>query len=1387
MANDILTELHDNEANPGYWSWNLSTKELQGSPEFYRILGYEAGPYPSYIDIYRTRLHPDDQEKVNRAINEAIHQERFCRTVFRVSRLDNTYHDVCCEVDAPLKDSDGRPVLVFGSIRKIAGHKETETKLSRNEKQAGILSEVTTKLLATSQPQIIIEELCHRVMEFLDCHIFLNYLTDSDKQRLYLNASAGIPDDMIPGFRWLDYGEAVCGCVAGDGQRIIVEKIQEKEDAWAVAIKSMGIKGLACHPMFEKDRVIGILSFGTRSRNCFTDDELALMKAVADQVAVVICRIRAEAVIEYQANLVEHVSDAIISTNQDFIIKSWNRAAETVFGWNSAEAIGKNLDELLKTNFFDRSYEEALSQLMDQGQVEVEVLLEHKNGKILDVLSMISLLKNKQGEITGTVAIMRDITERKQVEKALRESEERYHSLFNSMGEGFALHEIILEEGGKPCDYRFLDVNPAFEWLTGLKREDVIGKCAGQVLPNNESYWLETYAKVAFTGEPVHFENYSSVLDRYYEVYASSPKRGQCSVVFIDITERKLTEKVLLESEDKMRAVFEQAAVGICQVGLNGRHINVNQKFCDLSGYTKDELAKVTIRDISHPRFHQWDEEQMAKLITGKKSTYSGEMQLLCKNGNDLWVNITVSLLKNGNEPGYFIRIVEDISYRKQMEDALQKKQYELAAANEELRTRHEELTAVNEKLQTRQKELTATNEELQAQTEKLNIAYQELQRQAEEIRKYGEITNRARDLAERRAAELNAIISSIAVGVIIFDHMGNIFRMNEIARNIFGYSSHEYIMTCQKGHDAIQLCKTDGTPYKEGEEPLSRALKGEIIRDEEVMIIRIPGNPIWLSETLAPIYNQSQTLIGVILTFTDITARKRKVEDLLASERELLNVTLNSLGEGVVTVDSDEKVILINESAVNLTGYSQAEATGQSLEKILYVVDDNTSEPIRISAFSQICGKPILVTRDLREVPVAIHCSPIKNTGGGVVGTVIVFQDISEKQKTEQELLKAEKLESLGILAGGIAHDFNNILAAILSNIQLAIRKMQKNEDITKYLTNTVETTRKASDLTKQLLTFSKGGDPVKKDAALNELIKDTTEFVLRGTNIKAEFTIPDDLWAASIDVGQISQVIYNLVINAKQAMLKGGIIHIHAENITIGEGSRFNPGNYVKITMTDQGIGISKENLPKIFDPFFITKKDGNGLGLATSYSIIARHNGYLDVESREGYGTTFFIYLPASGLPLSVNVPEMEIAVSGVGFKILFMDDEEKILNAVGEMLSCSYGYKVVLVTDGAKAIEAYKQAKEEGEAFDVAIMDLTVPGGMGGQEAIAHLRDYDPNIKAIVSSGYANNPIIADYERYGFCGVVSKPYKIDELNEVLLKVINPSQLPLKLSFE
>jgi PAS domain S-box-containing protein len=509
----------------------------------------------------------------------------------------------------------------------------------------------------------------------------------------------------------------------------------------------------------------------------------------------------------------------------------------------------------------------------------------------------------------------------------------------------------------------------------------------------------------------------------------------------------------------------------------------------------------------------------------------------------------------------------------------------------------------------------------------------------------------------------------------------------------------------------------------------------------------------------------------------------RKQAEGDLAAESERLNVILCSIADGVIAVDTDQKIILMNKNAEKLTGWTREEADGRLFNEIfqsIYDKQDSSYEDLNITAFkagtvSDYSRDIVSVSKDGSECMLTINGASLLDTQGNNIGTVMVFHDITKQRNLEDDLLKTQKLESLGILAGGIAHDFNNFLAAIMASAQLANIRLTKGIDIHQNLTDIEQVINKAAGLTKQLLTFSKGGAPIKKTALIADLIKDTVEFTLHGTKLKCDFIIADDLWLAKVDEGQMSQVINNLVLNAVQAMPNGGTIKIQVENIKLEAGHLvlLAAGNYVKISIADQGVGIPEEHLSKIFDPYFTTKQNGNGLGLASSYTIIKKHKGYIGVQSELGVGTTFEIYLPASKKKSLAKEPESELIMDGTG-KILLMDDETSIREVTGEILS-QIGYEVAVAADGAEAISLYSQAKESGLPYDVVITDLTIPGGMGGKDVIAKLLVIDPEVKVIVSSGYSNDPVMSDYRECGFNDLVTKPYKIEELHQKILKII------------
>ncbi len=565
-------------------------------------------------------------------------------------------------------------------------------------------------------------------------------------------------------------------------------------------------------------------------------------------------------------------------------------------------------------------------------------------------------------------------------------------------------------------------------------------------------------------------------------------------------------------------------------------------------------------------------------------------------------------------------------------------------------------------------------------------------------------------------------------------------------------------------------------------------ALRGPVLTRSAMLYDA--GSPVArleISRSLRPLILQTCVIAvlmlllgaGAFLVIRIIPIRAlKKAEESLDNTNEFLKKVMESTTNAILVVDTGGSIVHINERICEMSGLTPYDLIGKSFYALFTpetrtAVQENIENIVTHSrAVSRFDAR--LIGKDNRTLVVSLGAAPFFH-GVKITGSVVSIDDVTEQKRVEEELMRVQRIESLGVLAGGIAHDFNNLLTGVLGNIEMARMFLKPEEKAFKRLVEAEKASLRAKDLTQQLLTFSRGGAPVRKTLAIIGLLRGSVEFSLRGSNVTCTFSLPDDLWPVDADEGQINQVINNLVINAVQAMPAGGVIEVSGENIPAGriEEPGLNKGRYIKITVRDYGQGIPLEHLNRIFDPYFTTKKTGSGLGLTTVFSIVKKHEGFIRVESKLGKGTAFHLYLPAAGAAPPTAAEHIE-GRRGKG-KILIMDDEEVIRDVSGEMLR-EMGYAVETARDGAEALSLYHTAKDSGRPFDAVIMDLTVAGGMGGKQAVEELLAMDPSARAVVSSGYSSDPVMADYRKYGFRAVVTKPYKMDDLCRTIEQVIS-----------
>jgi PAS domain S-box-containing protein len=883
-------------------------------------------------------------------------------------------------------------------------------------------------------------------------------------------------------------------------------------------------------------------------------------------------------------------------------------------------------------------------------------------------------------------------------------------------------------------------------------------------------------------------------------------------------------QQALQISDTRYRALFDIAGDALFVENDRDEILDVNQRACDLLGYSRSELLSMNVCDIQAPECR----DQSGCVLANELAEHRGkpfETVDLHKDGTRIPVEVTNTRLEKA---GLFLSIVRDIRERK-LADEARRETFEIIEKspvavflwrNEtdwpvEFVTRNVNRIfgysgadflagRVAYSQVVHPDDLDRVAGEVRANSlapERMEFTHQPYRIVAKdgEIHWVKDSTTIRRDAAgniTHYQGIVEAITDRVKAELAVKEsedkfsrafHLnpdpvtitrlkdGVILDVNDSFVDVSGYSREE-VLACSSVED-INLWVD---PH-ERDRYVAALLEQGTVRDMECRF-RLKNGDV----RLGSICGQALEIGGepcILGTMRDITDA-REAADRLAEEKERLAVTLRSIGDAVITTDRSGRIALMNPIAEVLTGWHESDAMGLPLLDVFRIVNEKTRRPCenpvdKVISSGQIVGlanHTILIAKDGREFFIADSGAPIQNARQEIIGVVLVFRDVTVQQRMETELLKMEKLKSLGVLAGGIAHDFNNFLTGIIGNLSLAKLDLQPGNPMARPMDEMEKAALRAKELTQQLLTFSKGGEPVKHTLRLETLIRESAQFVLHGSNVRCDFDFDADLPYTDVDEGQIAQVLHNLMINADQAMPEGGTIVVRAVNIHLASDNPYalEPGNYIRLIIQDQGAGIQPAHLKRVFDPYFTTKQAGSGLGLAVAYSIIAKHDGRLSVDSTLGEGTTFTILLPASQSIQASHEADNPALLPGAG-SVLVMDDEDFVRDLAAMMLE-KMGYEVALAKDGQATVDMYDHAIGAGRPFDAVILDLTIPGGMGGQETLRRLMDLDPDVKAVVSSGYSNNPVMANYAAYGFKGAVKKPYLVQEMSRVLHDVIN-----------
>ncbi|MFA6030059.1 MAG: PAS domain S-box protein [Elusimicrobiota bacterium] len=994
-----------------------------------------------------------------------------------------------------------------------------------------------------------------------------------------------------------------------------------------------------------------------------------------------------------------------------------------------------------------------------------------------------------------------------------------------------ALYETLLRQAGDVIllldeEGKILETNDRAAALYGRSREELLRLNIKELRAPETLKDFQRQLQRVLTDEGLRFETVHVAKDGTripVEVTARAvgAEGWRCIQSIVrDLRERRVAERALAENEQKFVVLAAATQDAIVMIDNAGAVTFWNAAAERMLGWSAKEIAGRNLHEVIAPeRLRQAHRDAFPRWQkTGQGGAVGRILELpaLCKDGRELRIELSLSSVESGGE-WHAVAILRDVTGRRRYEEALKESEEKYRALVETTRTGflildaegrvvdanaeyvrlsgHASLSEIRGRsvvewtaASAREKNAAAVRQcvrdghifglELDYVHGDGTVVPVEINATVEESGESMRIISLCRDISPRHRIEEESKENERKFRRLVENLHGDYFFYRHDAQGVFEYLSPSVEQVLGYGMEDF---KRHYTTYL-SDDPVNKlcvahtdgSLRGVQQPPYEVDILHKNGSRHRMQVLEFPVFGPDGKVTAVEGLAHDITAMRR-AEERLQERQDFLRTMLESIPNPVFFKDAKGLYQDCNASFAQFLGVPRERILGKTVfevspEENARVYHEKDLELMRRGGVQVYEAR--VHTADKGERVVVFYKAPTHHRDGKVSGLVGVILDITERKGLEQKTLLLEKMESLGVLAGGIAHDFNNLLTAMLGNLSLVESAAADPKELREIVGDAIAASREAQRLTQQLLTFARGGRPVKKVLSPTGLLHEAIRLALRTPRPRCEAELPEDLWNIEADEGQLLQAFHNLLLNAAQASPEGGVVRVTAENVELPKGAPppLGHGRFVRVSVSDEGRGIPPENLKRVFEPYFTTKERGKGLGLATCFSIIQSHGGLLEARSAPGEGASFTVTLPATAEALaSAALPGQAARHRGSG-RILVMDDEEAVARVLGRMLEV-LGYETDAVADGSAMLACYRAARAAGRPFKAVILDLVVPAGMGGKEAVLLLKAEHPDALTIVSSGYSDDPVMAEFRRHGFSAVLSKPYQLDELSAVL----------------